>query len=68
MAEASKKAKNIRSRASLATRAIHAGEPREKYMDSLMTPIVQTSTYTFKNSKAIEDYTQKGKEIGRAHV
>ncbi|MGD0077893.1 MAG: PLP-dependent transferase [Sedimentisphaerales bacterium] len=51
-----------RSRVSLATRAIHAGEPREKYADSLMTPIVQTSTYTFKNSKAIEDYTQKGKE------
>jgi cystathionine gamma-synthase len=51
-----------RSRATLATRAIHAGEAREKYMDSLMTPIVQTSTYTFKDSKAIEDYTQKGKE------
>jgi cystathionine gamma-synthase len=51
-----------KNRASLATRAIHAGEPREKYADSLMTPIVQTSTYTFKNSKAIEDYTQKGKE------
>jgi cystathionine gamma-synthase len=51
-----------RSRATLATRAVHAGEPREKYADALMTPIVQTSTYTFKDSKAIEDYTQKGKE------
>ena len=45
----------------MATRAIHAGEPRQKYADSLMTPIVQTSTFTFKNSKAIEDYTKKGK-------
>ena len=47
---------------SLSTRAVHAGEPRKKYADSLTTPIIQTSTYTFKNSKAIEDYTKKGKE------
>ena len=47
---------------SLSTRAIHAGEPREKYADSLTTPIVQTSTFTFRGSKAIEDYTKKGKE------
>lgn len=59
MAESNKRTK-IQNRATLATRAIHAGEPRQKYMDSLMTPIVQTSTYTFKDSKAIEDYTKKG--------
>ena len=47
---------------SLSTRAIHAGEPRRKYADSLTTPIIQTSTFTFSNSKAIEDYTKKGKE------
>ena len=47
---------------SLSTRSIHAGEPRRKYADSLTTPIVQTSTFTFKDSKAIEDYTKKGKE------
>ncbi|MHC4646976.1 MAG: trans-sulfuration enzyme family protein [Planctomycetota bacterium] len=47
---------------SLSTRAVHAGEPRKKYADSLTTPIIQTSTYTFRNSKAIEDYTKKGKE------
>ena len=47
---------------SLATRAIHAGEARDKYADSLTTPIVQTSTFTFKDSKDIEDYTKKGKE------
>jgi cystathionine gamma-synthase len=47
---------------SLSTRSIHAGEPRRKYADSITTPIIQTSTYTFKNSKAIEDYTKKGKE------
>jgi len=46
----------------MATRAVHAGEPRKKYADSITTPIIQTSTFTFLNSKAIEDYTKKGKE------
>jgi cystathionine gamma-synthase len=62
MAKSSKKKKVLRGGKSLSTRAIHAGEPRRKYADSLTTPIVQTSTFTFKNSKAIEDYTKKGKE------
>ncbi len=62
MAKAKTKKKTIIGRKSLSTRAIHAGEPRKKYADSLTTPIIQTSTYTFKNSKAIEDYTKKGKE------
>ncbi len=47
---------------SLSTRSIHAGEPRRKYADSLTTPIVQTSTFTFKDSQHIEDYTKRGKE------
>ncbi len=47
---------------SLSTRSIHAGEPRRKYADSLTTPIVQTSTFTFADSQHIEDYTKKGKE------
>ncbi len=55
--------KNIAAKdASMSTRAIHAGEPRRKYADSLTTPIIQTSTFTFRNSKHIEDYTRKGKE------
>ena len=62
MVKSSRKKKVIRNSASLSTRAIHAGEPRRKYADSLMTPIIQTSTFTFKNSKHIEDYTKKGKE------
>jgi len=47
---------------SLSTRSIHAGEPRRKYADSLTTPIVQTSTFTFADSRHIEDYTKRGKE------
>jgi len=50
------------NRRSLATRAIHAGEPRRKYADSITTPIVQTSTFTFRDSKHIEDFTKSGKE------
>ncbi|MBL7139537.1 MAG: PLP-dependent transferase [Planctomycetes bacterium] len=44
------------------TRAIHAGEERERYADAITTPIVQTSTYAFKDSKEIEAYTKHGKE------
>ena len=47
---------------SLATRSIHAGESRRKFADSLTTPIIQSSTFTFKDSKEIEDYTRKGKD------
>jgi cystathionine gamma-synthase len=51
-----------------ATRAIHAGEDRLRYADSITTPIVQTSTYAFKDSREIEAYTKQGKkrfEYGR---
>ncbi|MCP4643148.1 MAG: PLP-dependent transferase [bacterium] len=50
------------------TRAIHAGEDRLRYADSITTPIVQTSTFAFKDSKEIEAYTKGGKarfEYGR---
>lgn len=56
-----KKKRGIDARG-LATRAIHAGEPRRKYADSLITPIIQTSTFTFKDSKHIEQYTKGNKE------
>jgi len=45
---------------SLSTRSVHAGENRRKFADSLTTPIIQSSTFTFKDSKEIEDYTRKG--------
>jgi len=50
------------------TRAVHAGEERSRYADSITTPIVQTSTYAFKDSREIEAYTKHGKaryEYGR---
>ena len=45
----------------ISTRAIHAGEDRSRYADSITTPIVQTSTYAFKNSAEVEAYTKHGK-------
>ncbi|MFC1669357.1 trans-sulfuration enzyme family protein [Spirochaetota bacterium] len=47
---------------SLSTRSIHSGEDREKYADSITTPIVQSSTFVFKDCKDIEDYTIHKKE------
>lgn len=46
----------------MSSRAIHAGEPREHYADAITTPIFQTSTFVFKNSKDIEEYTKDKKE------
>ena len=62
MSKTPRKNNNTSIGKSLSTRAIHAGEPRRKYADSITTPIIQTSTFTFRNSKHIEDYTKKGKE------
>ncbi|MBN1795221.1 MAG: aminotransferase class I/II-fold pyridoxal phosphate-dependent enzyme [Sedimentisphaerales bacterium] len=56
------KRKAKHSRNSLQTRAIHAGEERRRYADSITTPIIQTSTFTFRDSSHIEDFTKKGKE------
>ncbi|NLW30606.1 MAG: PLP-dependent transferase [Fibrobacter sp.] len=55
-------ARNKQKVQSICTRAIHAGESRTKYADSITTPIVQTATFTFSSSKDIEEYTRKGKE------
>ena len=53
---------------SIFTKSIHAGEDRARYADSITTPIVQSSTYSFKDSREIEAYTKNDKkryEYGR---
>lgn len=68
MAKASKKSNRGSGDKSFSTRAVHAGEARRKCADSITTPIVQTSTYTYKNVRDIEDFTRRGKkrfEYGR---
>ena len=62
MAKSSGKKDSFKGNRSLSTRSVHAGEPRRKYADSITTPIIQTSTFTFRDSQHIEDYTKKGKE------
>ncbi len=62
MAKSSGKKGTGSKKQSIFTRSVHAGEPRRKYADSITTPIIQTSTFTFQDSKHIEDYTRKGKE------
>lgn len=67
MAKQNNQEKELR-KSGLSTRAIHAGEVRQRYADSITTPIVQTSTYVFKDSQEIEAYTHGGKvryEYGR---
>ncbi len=39
------------------TQAVHAGEPHAKPYDSVPTPIVQTATYTFKDTAEIVAFT-----------
>lgn len=43
----------------MSTRAVHAGEPARQYMDSITTPIVMTSSYTFENMDDVLDYVTK---------
>ncbi len=41
------------------TQAVHAGEPERQYMDSITTPIVLTSSYTFTNMDDVIKYVTK---------
>jgi len=43
----------------ISTRAVHAGEPDRQYMDSITTPIVMTSSYTFELMGDVIDYVTK---------
>ncbi|MFA6472998.1 MAG: PLP-dependent aspartate aminotransferase family protein [Candidatus Latescibacterota bacterium] len=43
----------------ISTDCVHAGEDRFKPLDSITTPIIQSSTFVFRNSEDISRYTQK---------
>jgi cystathionine gamma-synthase len=52
----------------LSTRVVHAGEKRVKPHHAITTPIIQTSTYTFENTRDLVDYMEArlwGDEIER---
>ena len=46
------------------TRAVHAGERRQKPVDSITDPIVCASTFTFQNTQDIIDFIEEGQSRG----
>lgn len=48
----------------LSTTAVHAGEQREKPLQSLTDPIVCASTYTFRDTQSIIDYVEQQQPRG----
>ena len=46
------------------TISVHAGEHRQKAVNSLTDPIVCTSTYSFKNTQAVIDYIEEEQTRG----
>jgi cystathionine gamma-synthase len=52
----------------ISTLAVHAGEPRPKFGNALATPIVQTATYTFADTRELCDHFEhriEREEYGR---
>jgi cystathionine gamma-synthase len=43
----------------MSTDCVHAGEERHKPYDSITTPIIQSSTFVFKNSEDVRKFTQE---------
>ena len=43
----------------ISTLAVHAGEPRPKFGNALATPILQTATYTFADTRELHDHFQR---------
>jgi cystathionine gamma-synthase len=43
----------------ISTLAVHAGEPHPKFGNALATPILQTATYTFANTRELHDHFQR---------
>ena len=41
------------------TRAVHSGTQRQKAFNSLITPIVQTATYTFRDTQELIDFMER---------
>lgn len=46
------------------TRAVHAGEKRQKPVDSITDPIVCASTFTFRKTQDIIDFIEEGQSRG----
>ena len=62
MATLNKSAKANVKKQGYSTLAVHGGEDRLKYADSVTVPIVQTSTFIFKDEIDIAEYTSGKKK------
>ena len=49
---------NGREQQGSSTRSVHGGAERQKAHNSLTTPIVQTATYTFRDTQELIDYME----------
>jgi len=59
---------DVTNKHSIFTQAVHAGEEKFKYADSITVPIVQTSSFVFKDMEDVRSYTSKERyryEYGR---
>ena len=48
----------------VSTVSVHAGEARQKPLDSITDPIVMASTFTFENTQSIIDFIEENQERG----
>ncbi len=63
MATRKKHSKTIaKKKQGISTRSVHGGEERVKYADSVTVPIVQTSTFIFRDENDIREYTSGKKK------
>ena len=54
-----KAVRNDEKNLGFSTLAVHGGEPRPKLGNALATPIIQTATYTFTNTRELHDHFQR---------
>jgi len=59
-----KSATNSPAKPGISTTSVHAGEARQKPLDSITDPIVMASTFTFKDTQSIIDYIEQKQERG----
>jgi len=60
--DASEAAANIQP--GVSTISVHAGEARQKPLNSITDPIAMASTFTFENTQSIIDFIEKSEERG----
>ena len=51
-------------RPGVSTVSVHAGEARQKPLDSITDPIVMASTFTFENTQSIIDFIENSEQRG----